>query len=148
MFKPEVILSVFVIIGAIVGIISLHSSFLLARKHRGIVTWVYPIVVVIAIIIATKGVESIQGYPVNHRPDVKFEYIGHVVYDGSAVVTVRVDTGIRVYRWMPTEEEQEKLEEAEDAKKKGQTHMLRMIEGDEPEVELVRLDQLDPKENY
>ena len=145
---PEVILNTFVIIGAIVGFIALHSSFLLAKTKSNIVTWVYPIIIVGAIMVTTKGVIDIQGYPINDRPSVEFEYLGHVEEDGQVIVVVRIDSTSRVYRWNPTEEEKKALQQGADGKEKGKGMSMRMLPGETPVVEPIRLDQLAPKEGY
>lgn len=148
MWTPEVVLSLFVILGAVVGVVSFHCTFLLAKSNRGVVSWIYPIVILIAIIMATKGVESIQGFPIEGRPEVKFEYIGHVDDGTAAIVTVRIQNKIKTHRWIPTQEEKEQMKQASDGTAKGLTYQMQMREGQEPNVELVRLDQLAPKEDY
>lgn len=145
---PEVILNTFAIIGAIVGFIALHSSFLLAKTKSNIVTWIYPMAIIVSIALVINGVLDIQGYPVNSRPEVKFDYVGHVMDGDGAVVITRIDGEIRVYRWVPTEEEQEQLKKGDDGKKQGQVYGMYMREGEEPEAELVRLEDRAPKEGY
>ena len=145
---PEVILNTFAVIGAIVGFIALHSSFLLAKTKSNLVTWIYPIAVVVAMVFVVDGVIKIQGYPVNGRPDVEFEYVSHTMEGSEAVVLTRIDSEIRVYRWVPTQEEQEQLEKGEEGTANGQSFSMFMHEGDLPQVELVRLEERAPKEGY
>lgn len=148
MMTTEVILNTFAIIGAIVGFIALHSSFLLAKTKRSYVTWLYPIVVVVCIMVAVKNVDAIQGLPIEGKPVEQFEYMGHVEDNGLVIVTLRIDTTVKTYRWSPTQEEKEALRQGADGKDKGQAVGIELIPGEPPKVELLRLDQLAPKEGY
>jgi membrane protein implicated in regulation of membrane protease activity len=142
----ELILTTFFLTGAIVGFIALHSSFLLTKVNSTYVTWVYPIIVVVALTLAYEAINDVQGYPINGRPAVEFEYLGHTMVGQEAIVIADVGYAIKAYRFTPTAEEQQSLQSAAEGKEKGKQYTMRMVEGEPTQAELIRLDQTDPKD--
>ena len=140
----EFLLSSFIILGALLSVIALHSAWLLAKSRKTVVTWIYPIVVALAIMLGAKGVVDIQGYPVNGKPTGEWEYLTHAEEGASVLVIVVEDNEARTYRFVPTQKEKEKMQEGGQAKDKGQRPMM-TFDGDIPQMRLVRLDEEHPK---
>ena len=137
------LLTTFVIMGLVLAFISFHTSWILAKRKLS-VTWIYPIVVLLTIVFATKGVIDIQGYPIPSKPEGKWEYMIHAMEGPEAVVTLKEGNEIRVYRFVPSDKEKSAMEKAKKAKDKGKRPTLK-IDQPLPEMELIRLDQENPK---
>ena len=138
----DFILTTFVVCGAVLSVITLHSCWI-AAKTKTVLSWIYPIVVLLAIAFATKGVIDIQGYPINGKPTGDWEYLTHTM-DGPAAVVTTKQKEIRVYRFVPTEQEKDKMGQAEKAKDQGKRPRLN-TDLPNPTMELIRLDEENPK---
>lgn len=139
----DLILTSFIVMGGLLSVIAFHSAWLLA-KRKTVVTWIYPVVVVACVILATRGVVEIQGYPINDKPTGQWEYLTHYEEGASVLVLLKEDGEARAYRFVPTQEEKKKMADAKKAKDKGQRPMLK-VDQPIPEMELVRIDLENPK---
>ena len=68
----------------------------------------------------------------------------HAMEGPEAIVTLKEGHEVRVYRFVPSQKEQSAMEKAQEAKDKGQRPTLK-IDQPLPEMELIRLDQENPK---
>lgn len=136
----------FVGIGAVLAFIVLHSAYALTdAKGHTVVKWIYPIVAMILIVFAVDTVRSIQGYAIEATPIGEYEYIVHEMEGESALLLVEENGTPRFYRFIPTEEQKQGLEKAKEGKEKGQKMQIKITEHS-TEAELIRIDQLYPKE--
>lgn len=140
----SIILSTFVIIGGALALVALHSSWLLTRNTRTVLTWIYPVLVMSLTILASTGVRDIQGYPIDAKPTGDWEYLTHYMEGGSALVLVKVKEA-RAYRFVPSEKEKKMMSEGTKAVKKGKRPKMN-FDTPTPLMELVRLDEIAPKE--
>jgi hypothetical protein len=137
----------FVGIGAILCFITLHSAYALTKAEgHTVVKWVYPVVVAVTLAFAVDTVESIQGYAIEGAPIGEFEYITHEMEGESALLLVGVLGTPRFYRFEPTEEQKQGLDKAKEGKEKGQQMKIKITEHS-TEANLIRIDQLYPKES-
>ena len=139
----SILLTTFVIVGAILSVITLHSCWL-ASKNKSILTWVYPVVAMLVIIFGIKSVIEIQGYPIEAKPTGEWEYIIHSMEGERAAIILKENHELRTYIFKPTQKEKEAMEEAKKARDKGKRIRMKM-DSIIPEMELIRLDEENPK---
>ena len=140
----NLILTSFVVMATIAAFITLHSAFTLASVKRSVVTWIYPVIAAVAIVLAAKGVIEIQGYPINAKPAGQWEYLTHYDEGVSVLVLVKESGEARAYRFVPSSQEKKEMQKAKEAKDKGKRPLLQM-DNPIPKMELIRLDQEFPK---
>lgn len=98
----NLILTSFVICGAVLSVITLHSCWI---HRKTVLTWIYPVVAMLAIMFAAHGVEEIQGFPLNAKPNVEFEYLTHYEEGESVLVLLKISGETKTYRFVPSKEE-------------------------------------------
>lgn len=139
-----------VVLMVIVSIISLHSMFLMAKRTTGleIFTTMYPVVLVVCMMIGVSEINRLKGYPVNDIPKDEVMLVSHAQDGDNFVIFVKEhDGGYRLYRVKGGKENKEVIDATEKAQKEGQRYMIRMTKDEYMERELVRLDQIHPKED-
>jgi len=140
----DIILTTFVVSGVLLALIAFHSCWMLAGRSK--LTWLYPVMVIIVTIVAINGVIEIQGYPVDGRPEVKVEYVGHALDGDIAILIAKHKGEVRTYKFKPTQEEKDAMKASGDQQAKGKKTRLTLDEGAKPEMELIRMDRESPKE--
>ena len=140
----SLILTTFIVLGSVLCAIAFHSAWLLTKHTKSVVTWIYPVMVVLIAVMSWKGVVDIQGYPINAKPKGNWEYLTHYDEGGPVLVIVKENNESKTYRFVPTEKEKKALEQGKEAKDKGQRLDIN-IDGPLPKMELIRIDQENPK---
>lgn len=109
------------------SLIGLHSLFLLARSQISIlIRVIYPILYTICIILIVHTFVNIRGYAVPEPPKGQFEYV-HYEQAGEVIVLWVFEKSTqkdRLHHIPNTQENRDKLEQAQKSKKQGKKAIL------------------------
>ena len=129
------LLSIITTVAVVLGVVSLHTQFILAdSKSSEFIKFVYPIVVTACIILGFSSLYSYQGYATTNVGK-DWEYLAHTVEGNKAWIIVKdKQNDKRMLRITVSEEDKEKLEQAGKASEQGKRMKFKEVGNDEPEL--------------